>query len=309
MRILIFRPGAIGDTLLCFPILQTLREQFSHPHITFVGNAAVLPLAQAFGLTDEVFDYEDPQWGRLFSNAGIAPTSKIFGKTTPSLYTLLQQTDMVICWMRDSDGIVEHNLHALGIERVIVAPGRPSEGEHTHIVKHLAQTVGIELNPEHFHYHLPLQASQPHIQNIAIHPGSGGRHKCWPTASFAETITALRDRGIPILLLAGPADHECLADLLNHLASPPDPALLKIMVDAPLLEVAKQLQLCRGYLGNDSGMTHLAALLGIPTIALFGPSDPLIWQPLGPRVHVLNEQIIGNLSTTVIMHTIESYFF
>ncbi len=64
--------------------------------------------------------------------------------------------------------------------------------------------------------------------------------------------------------------------------------MLTVLVDAPLLEVAQHLRQCQRYLGNDSGITHLAAMLGIPTIALFGPSDPAVWRPIGPDVEVIH---------------------
>ncbi len=120
-------------------------------------------------------------------------------------------------------------------------------------------------------------------------------------------MTTLWQRNIAVLLLAGPADHERLTTLLNHLPSPPLPTLLKILVDAPLLEVAQHLQQCRGYLGNDSGITHLAGMLGVPTIALFGPSDPLIWQPPGPAVKVLSEPLLANLHSDVVFSTLEAF--
>ena len=66
MHLLITRPGAIGDTLLTFPVLRALRTQYSNPHITLVSNAAVLPLTLDFCIGDEVSDYGHPQWSNLF---------------------------------------------------------------------------------------------------------------------------------------------------------------------------------------------------------------------------------------------------
>src|SRR5205823_3884501 len=66
-RLLLIRPGAVGDTLLTFPVIEALRAYSHNPHVTLVGNKAVLPLAHAFGLAEEVFDYEDPLWSGLFA--------------------------------------------------------------------------------------------------------------------------------------------------------------------------------------------------------------------------------------------------
>src|SRR5881398_2221499 len=118
--ILVIRPGAVGDALLSFPVLKALREQDDGSRITLVSNAQVLPLAQAFGVTEQAFDFQDIQWSELFSSTGIR---------TSSMRDLLEQTDLAIWWMRDPDGIIEHNLKMSDIEHSIIAPGRPSESE------------------------------------------------------------------------------------------------------------------------------------------------------------------------------------
>src|SRR5579872_5159950 len=107
MRMLIIRPGAIGDTLLALPVIRALRDSHnelgsydnelgSHPRITFVGNAAVLPLMLASGLVEEDSDYEDIRWSALFS----METSRL----------IPMPVDLAICWLRDPDGVVERNL-------------------------------------------------------------------------------------------------------------------------------------------------------------------------------------------------------
>jgi ADP-heptose:LPS heptosyltransferase len=139
---------------------------------------------------------------------------------------------------------------------------------------------------------------------VAIHPGSGSVQKCWPTFRFAEVIERLWEQHYPVLLLAGPHDTERVDDLLQLLSSPPTPAMFKILTNAPLLNVAIQLQQCLRYLGNDSGVTHLAAMLGIPTTAIFGPTDPAIWRPLGPFVNVIHDGTLEDVSVDRVMEAI-----
>jgi ADP-heptose:LPS heptosyltransferase len=301
MHILIVRPGAIGDTLLTLPVIQALKACYEQPSVTLVGNVTVLPLASATGIVDHASNYELPQWGELFSNHGI---------TTPALQTQLRVVDLAICWLRDSDGIVANNLRRAGVREVITAPGRPAPGQRVHIMTYLAQTIGITLSQAQMSAGLPtLFPPSPDSERrlIAIHSGSGGASKCWPVRNFAAVITALWRREIPVLLLTGPADESRLAELQKLLPMPPNPSLLSNLINAPLLEIAQRLSVCRGYLGNDAGITHLAALLGVPTLALFGPSDPLIWSPQGPAVRILHSSILGNLSDTVIMQELESF--
>ena len=318
MNILVIRPGAIGDALLTFPVLQALRARYSSPYITFVSNASVLPLAQALGMVDEVSDYEDMLWSELFSARGIR---------TPVLKSRLQGVDMAICWLRDVEGVVEHNLRVVGIRQIVIAPGRPLEGERVHVVDYLAKTVGVEVHTYVYHDlwgklgtagdhkgHPRTSAPPSPLQDwgkqidecVAIHPGSGGAQKCWPIESFACVIERLGERSSAVLLLAGPAEAERLAYLRQRLAAPPAAGMFRVLFNAPLIEVARHLQQCRGYLGNDSGITHLAAMLGVPTVAIFGPSDPVIWRPMGERVRVIHAPELEALSVDVVMEALKA---
>ena len=72
--------------------------------------------------------------------------------------------------------------------------------------------------------------------------------------------------------------------------------MFKMLTSAPLLEVAQCLQKCRCYLGNNSGITHLAAMLGVPTVAIFGPTNPKIWRPVGPFVKVIQGHMLEDVT-------------
>lgn len=310
--ILVIRPGAIGDTLLTFPILGMLRASYANPRIIFAGNAAVVPLALAWGLVDEASDYQSPRWSELFSTAGIQSNE---------LQAMLRATDLAICWLRDPEHIVEQNLRAAGVQRIITEPGRPPEGERVHIVEYLARTIGLDSaalpnTPNTCRGegggaawggpswspggNLPAAPNAP----IVIHPGSGGARKCWPIEKFAAVIERVWQRAWPVLVLGGPADLELVQYVQRYLA-PPSPEMLTLLLNAPLSEIAQQVLRCRCYLGNDSGITHLAAMLDVPTLALFGPSDPSIWHPVGKRVRVLREPEIEKLSIDRVIAAID----
>ena len=298
MHILIIRPGAIGDTLLTFPIIQAIRNQYGNPHITLVGNPAVLPLALASDLVDKTSDYGQLQWSGLFS------TNNTF---SPAMLSQLQHTDLVICWLRDPESVVERNLRLAGVKKVIIAAGRPPEGEAIHIVQYLAQT--IELQHVEMPYTLSLKPAEQTTgetdnRRIVIHPGSGSVQKCWPVPFFAALIEQLWQRNHPVLLLAGPADHQRVKDIQRLLLPQPQPGLLSTLVDMPLIDVAQHLLQCWCYIGNDSGTTHLAAMLNVPTVALFGPTDPNTWGPVGSTVTIIQEYQLKNLSVQTVLNCI-----
>ena len=103
----------------------------------------------------------------------------------------------------------------------------------------------------------------------------------WP--GFAALARRLRAAGLPLVALAGPADGPAVEALLEAGALEEE-ALAR---DWPLPEIAALLSLARAVVGNDSGPTHLAAAVGCPTVALFGPTDPAVWAPLGAHVRVV----------------------
>ncbi len=280
-----------------FPTLHALRSKYAAKHLTFVSNASVLPLAQAWKMADEVADFEQTHWSELFSTAGIR---------NAELRKLLAATDMAICWLGDPDHRVETNLRQAGVKKIIVAPGRPPENSFAHVAEYLASTVKIPAKQVR-RWHPSLPGAPEVGRTIAIHPGSGSERKNWPIASYAEIIKSLWREHYEVLLLAGPADEQKLAYLERHL-KPPE-SLFRTLVNAPLLEIAQQLRQCRGYLGNDSGITHLAAMLGTPTVAIFGPGSRVSnWEPLGKRVNIIQQPDLNLLAPYTVMAIIRADF-
>jgi ADP-heptose:LPS heptosyltransferase len=120
---------------------------------------------------------------------------------------------------------------------------------------------------------------------IALHPGAGSPRKRWPADRFAELAALASAAGYAPLLLAGEADAQALRETQGALAQRGVAAALAR--DLPVAQLAALLPHCAGYVGNDAGVSHLAGLVEIPTIAIFGPTDPARWAPLGPRTLAL----------------------
>jgi heptosyltransferase-3 len=170
-------------------------------------------------------------------------------------------------WVWMNDPTVADNLGASGIRQVFNANAFPATG---HAASHLLHTVN-EPAPE-----LP-DFWNANATRIILHPGSGGAAKVWPR--FAELARVLPDATI----LLGPC--ESPLDTGN-------PILENLSLEA----VASHLCHCRVFIGNDSGITHIAAYWGTPTVALFGPTDPGIWGPVGRRVKVLHRPSLLDIS-------------
>jgi len=114
---------------------------------------------------------------------------------------------------------------------------------------------------------------------LAVHAGSGSAHKNWPAERFAAVARACA-RGGPWLVVRGPADGASAAALRDAPGA--------VVADGiPLRVLGTLLGRAGVYVGNDSGVTHLAAAFGAPTLALFGPTDPAVWSPVGEEVRTL----------------------
>jgi len=107
---------------------------------------------------------------------------------------------------------------------------------------------------------------------LVVHPGSGSAAKNWPAERFAEAARRLSP-GRPWLLVLGPAEDET--------ADWPGAVVAR---EWPLRPLGAALSRAGLFLGNDSGVAHLAAASGAPTLTLFGPTDPALWAPVGPSV-------------------------
>jgi Glycosyltransferase family 9 (heptosyltransferase) len=115
---------------------------------------------------------------------------------------------------------------------------------------------------------------------VALHPGSGSKRKNWPAERFAALAEALAP-GEAFALIDGPADHDVCARVVT--LSP----RAVVVRDRPARNLGSFLSHARLFVGNDSGVSHLAAAVGAPTLALFGPTDPAIWGPEAPLARTL----------------------
>jgi len=131
---------------------------------------------------------------------------------------------------------------------------------------------------------------------ISLHPGSGSLRKNWPVERFAMLADRVRrSMSARPLFILGEADTAAARELPRLAPTVP------VLHNRPLKEVASILAASRGYVGNDSGITHLAAALGLPTVALFGPTDATVWGPRGANVVILQ----GRAPTSTALAAIE----
>jgi ADP-heptose:LPS heptosyltransferase len=288
--LLVVNHGAVGDFILSLPAVEAIHNAFPRARLTFLANPSPLEIIRGRPYLAMVLDCRSSRWAPLygeggrvaFGSFGISPPVAgifVFGRPssqmlTENLAAVLEAPAQRIDPFPDPVPglpVTEYQcrqLTALGVPALppppaVIAPTPEDENEATALAKGLLK---------------------PDERLVLIHPGSGGSEKIWAPAGWITLIRGLLEQPrLRLGLIQGPADHDILRRLherleLSHVLPFHN---LRLGLLAGIMGHAAF------YIGNDSGITHLAAACGVPTVALFGPTDPRIWAPRGPAVQVI----------------------
>ena len=266
---LVFHVGALGDWVLTFPIMRALR-----------GPTVVVTSWSKAKLAEELFDHvramdiELREFTRLHAPGGPAALGPAVGEA-------LSQADALISFISNGSDAWAQNVRRLAPQaKHIFLPPRPPDDRDLHVTDWHAEQLASQ--------GLPLETQAIAIQNhaqglVVIHPGSGGEAKCWPADRFECLIQALEQTGQAVRVLLGEVELETWPAAIQKSWAKSFPVEEIRDLDALRLILTQ----ASFYIGNDSGPTHLAAQMGVPTVALFGPTRANQWAPIGPAVHVL----------------------
>jgi ADP-heptose:LPS heptosyltransferase len=280
-RILVIHQGALGDLVLSFPALLSLKRE-TKASATLLCSDALGAIAHELNIVDARYSLESARFSTLFS-----------GEMTPAVKTFVSGYDIIIV-ISFSDTI-EHHLrrnHEGGVHRI--SP-RPPVDEEIHVAWHVLrqlQEKGL-LTKSDICCPFPSNAmsipsgpdgSLPHREYLAvIHPGAGSARKRWPLRNFVRTAEIISEKNLgEVVFLLGPAE----SDLAPVVKSRSNQGLRVYEISDPisLMQLLRQTKI---FIGNDSGVTHLSAFMGVPTVAIFGPASPKRWSPVGRATRVL----------------------
>ena len=285
-RILVIRGGAIGDFILTLPAIAALRKQFSQAHLEVLGYPHIVQLAVAGGLADRVQPIEARGLAGFFARDGALE---------PDLMDYFSEFDLVVSYLYDPDEIFKSNLRRCLFGQFIAGPHRPNEAEPIHAtqvyLKPLERLAIFDADPVP---RLSLNSQPSTLNQLALHPGSGSEKKNWPETKWAEFIARLTgSTKLDLLLVGGEAE----GGRLQRLAAAVPPERRQVAQSLPLPDLARRLQSCAAFVGHDSGISHLAAALGLPCLVLWADALEEIWRPQGERVVVLREMAgVGAIS-------------
>jgi ADP-heptose:LPS heptosyltransferase len=286
-KILVLHAGGIGDLLLALPALRIFRRAFPRYALDLMGRPERLSVV-AFDLQAESIDSIDQaEMAYFYSDGETLP---------PRLSAFFSSFSCVLVFGKESGSILVKNFSRAGAKKVITIPSFPPQESGIHVSEYLVEALGatgIEGRSSFSPLRLPEEALtfarrfraglglKEGERVLAIHPGSGSPGKNWDAKKFAAVADWASER-CQVLLISGPAQHgvEEVRDSVKK-------ARPLVADNLPLIRLAAVLKASTVYLGNDSGITHLAASLGLPTVALFGPTNPALWGPKGPGVRII----------------------
>jgi heptosyltransferase III len=271
---LAIHPGALGDVLLAIPALRALR--LDGARLTLAAQLRIAALIAALGEADVAHDFDVLRLDALFAGEGDAR---------------LPPAERVVCWFGARDPDFAQRLSAL-VPHVTVAPSISNDRD---VWEHLLASVGGPADRRAATVSADLVARgraallaggiERSQRVVVVHPGAGSPAKCWRVDAFAGVLDGLDD--VAIVVHEGPADAEPAARLVSRVPS------AHRLHQPDLLTLAGALAVCAAYVGNDSGVSHLAASVGARSLVLFAEANRR-WRPWSTTAHILPVDMDGS---------------
>jgi heptosyltransferase-2 len=306
-RAVIVQPGALGDCILTLPLVKLIKEAFDLGGVDLIGHAEYVGILPGRSGVDGIRSIDSVDLHRLF----VAPTRFDLADQDPLIH-LFSGYSWIITFLGEPGSNFEQNLifttNCSHSADVVTLPLKPPQGVRQHITEvyteHFARQSGLPMekarvDPKGVQIRIGQADRDLGVELleqlgidlskrlVVIQPGSGGQKKCWHLENFLNVARALRGPEIEVLFVLGPAEVERLRPSQKvHIHG-----VTRCVAHLSLPQVVGLLSCADAFVGNDSGVTHLAAGIGLRTIALFGPTDPAVYRPLGPRVTVVQGRV------------------
>jgi len=278
----VMRGGAIGDFILTTPAIDAMRPCSSRDGLCIIGRPTIACLAHP----DYLLDSEGASATCLYAEEG---------PVTAEVREQLADARVVLAYTTYPESKLRRRLRGLTDGEVWVHDPRPTPGARLHMVEHLlcplrrhgvpigdpVPRLQVGARDREYAAGVPIGGSN-HVPLVLLHPGSGGPHKCWPPRRFALLAGQLCRRGCRVAVIWGPVEAERGSDLTDQLDEE-----CPVLCPPDLPSLAGLLAMAHLFIGNDSGPGHMAAAVGIATLSLFGPTDPVLWCPRSPASRVL----------------------
>jgi len=302
LRALIIQPGAIGDCILTLPLAAFVKNSLGLGGIDILGHTEYVGLLPGRSCIDGVRSMDAMDLHRLFAKA-----SDFELKDRDALISAFSDYAWIVTFMGGPESNFEQNLiftancsHSAEVMTLAMKPpecgcehvadfyirqfversGSLRQSQRAETDERLIKAAGADVPTG---MKLLKEAGLDAGRKLAvIQPGSGGKEKCWYVGNFLAVAAGLASRGFEVVFLLGPAERERLGDATISRTNNVAPCI----TDLSLTEVVGLLSCADAFVGNDSGIGHLAGAMGIKTAVVFGPTDPAAYKPIGPSVMV-----------------------
>ncbi len=306
MKILIRATNWVGDAIMALPALRVVRARFPDARIAILARPYVADIYRGQKICDELISY-DPKG----AHAGLVGRERLAKELRKRKFdvALLLQNAFDAAWLAWRSGIPERVGYArdgrsLLLTRKIPAPKRGEIPAHEqfYYLELLRRAgwidslpgesfIALDVSEEHRRQAeeaLSSAGARPNAVRIAIGAGASyGSAKCWPPDRFAEFVNRFRLHTDADVILFGTAAEQKVSDAIGAGIKGPSISLVGKTAIAALPALLSRCQL---FVGNDSGAMHVAAAVGLPVVAIFGPTDPHGTAPVTPRCTVVQEK-------------------
>ena len=261
----------MGDLILTLPILRELRIRFPNSSLELWG---IYPQAR-LAAPEFVHQVERLDAQDLVSLFVDQPLPQL-------VHNKLNGFELAINFLSDPDNVLGRHLAAAGARTVISWATRMRPGVHA--VFQLAEVLGnLGLSLHDPIARLEFGSKPAHSGTLGFHVGSGSPQKNWPIDRWIEFIQRVEGAFSDFLLVGGEADDKVVCEFRARCRV----RNLRVLLNQDLADLGQALNRCAVFVGHDTGVTHLAAAVRTPTVALFGPTDANVWAPLGEHVSVI----------------------
>ena len=313
-NLLLFRIGGLGDLLAAFPSICLLRKVLSSCWISLVCRREYGMLLKATGVVDELVEADEPRLAPFFSS------SLIFERESKQY---LERFDLIMGWMQKKRALniekswlasqgkifrlfVYESQSQKQVSKFFFRKTREFLKEKGERSLEFSECILIPLSSTQREEGMALLGSRS-LSNkekiMVVHPGSGSRSKCWPLEDYLTLIHRHNQREMKGVLVTGMAE-EWMEEDMRKSEWPENWVWLQ---SPPLLKLAGLLSQTSFYLGNDSGITHLAAACGTKGVALFRKDLEASWKPYG-RVSVLSGHSLAEIGVETVWDTLKREF-
>ncbi len=295
---LIIHSGAIGDCLLTLPLAAYMKQACGLSQVHLMARPEAAGFYPRRSVIDHIRPLESAPLHRLFE-----PRQTFALDDGDRLITVFGGYEQIVSFLGVENADFEHNLlmtvYCSHAAQITMMPMTPPEDEPVSrfYVRRLAEQAAIEPTQVDLsavwlnalsddvaagRCRLAEAGVNPDAEIAILHPGSGGRHKCWHADNFVELAGALGERGMTPVFLFGPAEEERFSESLKDGFA----EIAAVLSGLTLTETLQLLSAADVFIGNDSGISHLAGCLGKRTVAIFGTTNPSHYRPLGPNTTV-----------------------